>query len=121
MTEIKTDNWVVSNVEVNEIKPEYTVKINNGIERFWVLVKSITDDGTIIGTVNNNLIHNRSYNFGNTIKFKRENVYVVHTTEYLIDNSNKLENKLFPIIQSLLDRGVPLDKIPIELDRMFTK
>ena len=39
--ENKTDNWIVSDVQLeDEIKKDYTVKIYNGIEKFWVLVTS---------------------------------------------------------------------------------
>ena len=76
-----------------------------------------TDDGTIIGTVNNYLRMNRGYNFGDSIKFKREHVYIIHTTEFLSGKANVMGD----LVHLLVQRGVPLEKIPYVLDRFFTK
>jgi len=76
------DYWEeeIANLKVGDI-----VKVSNSWERFWTIVKSINGD-KIVAEVNNGLIGNlmgkpSSYNFGDLIAFKRENIYQIHEIE----------------------------------------
>lgn len=68
--------------DINNLKEGEIVKVCNGWERFWVVVREINGD-KLIGEVNNNLIGSvngdkpSSYNFKDLISFKKENIYQV--------------------------------------------
>ncbi len=96
-SKIHTDDWVdvvematkfpdkfekPSDQELDSVSVNASVKIGNGRERFFVTVKNILPDGSIIGTVDNHLIRDSPYNFGDTVKFEKKNIYVVHTRDY---------------------------------------
>jgi hypothetical protein len=66
---------------LRRIKKTDTVKISNGRERFWVLVTDIKGDD-IYGTVDNFLTISPQYTRGDTVVFRRENVYDIHTKEW---------------------------------------
>lgn len=103
--EIFTDDWV----NVNEMNSKYpntfdiptqneleyitigdSVKISNGLERFWVEIKEV-NDLYLIGRVDNELITNE-YNLNNYVMFERKNIYDIHTIkdkEELVKNLSK--------------------------------
>jgi lactate dehydrogenase-like 2-hydroxyacid dehydrogenase len=87
-----------SDEELEEIKPDYTVKISNGMERFFVLVHEIYDD-LIVGEVNNKLVCDRGYNSGDLVIFHKKNVYCVHSPEYLQRMAQEMN--LTQIVQTL--------------------
>lgn len=53
------------------------VKVSHNGERFWVAVKSISRDA-IIGTVDNYLICDHPFGFGDVIKFKKRHVHSIY-------------------------------------------
>ncbi len=59
--------------DIAALKVGDIVKVS-GNERFWVIVKEINGD-KIIGEVNNLLLNTTTYNLGDWISFKRENIY----------------------------------------------
>jgi hypothetical protein len=73
------DFQVPSVDQLNNIKPQDTVKISNGKERFFVTVKKIYKNGNIVGFVNNILYCNSSYNYDDLVMFKKQNIYNIHT------------------------------------------
>jgi hypothetical protein len=91
--DIYTDNWLNA-YEMNKRNPETfhipnltalvpgcLIRISNGDERFYVHVLYMSKS-YIIGQVNNFLIYDKGYNYGDFIKFKRENVLQVHSKNY---------------------------------------
>jgi len=60
--------------ELDKIKEGDYVKICDNKERFWVIVEEV--DGDIItGEVDNLLIGDQNFNLGDSIEFKKENIY----------------------------------------------
>lgn len=110
-----------SDSELDSICPECTVKISNGQERFFVLVQKVHDDGTIEGTVNNHLVCGSPYNFGDVVRFHKNNVFLVHTPAFLRNMvtgffQGKSEEEMMSMLATLFDqvhnrvnntRGVP--------------
>jgi len=118
--EVYTDNWInvkiINNyhsdtfeipteLELNNIKKGYSVKISNGLERFWVSVIDIKEF-YIIGKIDNKLVHNDNYDYGNFVMFDQSNIYDIHDLEFkkmmlryasnrrkVINNKNK-KNKI---------------------------
>jgi hypothetical protein len=86
------DNWISASLS-NRLHPETfflpgkefmdalkvgdSVKISNDRERFWVVIDAMFEDGSLVGTIENNLI-TTSYTFGDKVKFKKDNVFEVH-------------------------------------------
>jgi hypothetical protein len=115
--QIYTDNWLNA-YEMNERNPETfhipnliglipgcLIKISNGDERFFVHVLYISKS-YIIGQVNNILIYNKGYNYGDFIKFRKENILQIHSKNYykkLCKNAN--------VINDYINKG--LNVIPI--------
>jgi len=62
--------------EIKLMKVGDIAKIANSWERFWVVVKEISDKW-IVGEVNNLLITEGSPDVGELLLFKRENIYEV--------------------------------------------
>lgn len=63
--------------ELNNIKKGDTVKVCENGERFWVNITHIEGD-SIKGIVDNNLVCYHSFNFRDTIDFKKENIYSIY-------------------------------------------
>ncbi|UKA04990.1 hypothetical protein [Photobacterium damselae] len=63
--------------------PEQPIKLSSqssptiNSERFWLTVVSCDADGTIIGTVGNDLINNKFFDYGSTVTCNRENIYQI--------------------------------------------
>ena len=64
----------ISKEKLEFIRKGVNVKINNGLERFWVEVKSVNGK-EISGTVNNELIFPIEYDYGDKITFNINHVY----------------------------------------------
>jgi hypothetical protein len=86
MTTIYLDNWVIAPTpfpaDITPPTPGCTVKVSNGRERFFVMLESITDTGVCTGYVSNELICNSEYNLGDTVQFRKENIFLIHTPEF---------------------------------------
>tara|TARA_B100001175_G_C18979896_1_gene389288 strand:- start:29 stop:361 length:333 start_codon:yes stop_codon:yes gene_type:complete len=93
---VYTDNWVnvkiinkhnpdtfeiPTNDELDEIKVDYSVKISNGFERFWVSVIEVKEL-YFIGKIDNILINNENYDYENYVMFERDNIYDIHDFEF---------------------------------------
>lgn len=86
---IHTDNWVnvndmkkknpnfyvPSDEELDSIKTGDLVKICNGIERFFVIVKEVSLNGNIKGIVDNYLIFEADYDYKDYVEFHRDHIY----------------------------------------------
>jgi len=94
--EIYTDNWInvkiinqhnpdtfeiPTNKELDEIKNGYSVKISNGLERFWVSIIEVKKL-YLIGKIDNKLVHCHNYNYGNYVMFEKHNIYDIHDFEF---------------------------------------
>lgn len=93
--EIFTDDWVnvkkmhsnypdnfdiPTQDELDNIKINDSVKISNGLERFWAQIIEV-NTLYLLGRVDNELITN-DYKLGDIIMFERHNIYDIHTVEY---------------------------------------
>jgi hypothetical protein len=79
LQKIYTDNWVSFNGPKREkIKEGNIVKISNGRESFWVIVREITDIN-IIGEVNNDLLGEQAYNCGDLVSFGKKNIREIYS------------------------------------------
>jgi hypothetical protein len=65
---------VPSDAELDTIKIGDIVKICDGSERFWVIIILI-EDGKLVGAINNVLVGDKPYKFGDLIEFEKKNVY----------------------------------------------
>ena len=73
-----------------------SVKVSNGQERFYVNVTQVDGD-VIIGKVDNQLVIERPYNYGDLVQFTKTNVLDVHTKEQLARRAE--------IIGAMINRG----------------
>lgn len=68
---------------LKDIDKDWVVKVCDGTERFWTIVESIEWDNndvyntTIKATINNHLYPEKTYNYGDTIKYTLRNIYAV--------------------------------------------
>ena len=105
--EIYTDDWVDASEmnskypntfdiptqdELEDITIGDTVKISNGLERFWVELKEV-NKLYLIGRVDNELITNE-YNLNDYVMFEKKNIYDIHTIKFkedMMKNINKIK------------------------------
>lgn len=59
------------------LKPGTSVKVCNGKERFWVKLTAVMGDDDLQGVVST-YVTARRYGVGDTIQFRKRNVYDVH-------------------------------------------
>lgn len=65
-----------SKQELNHIRPKDLVKVSDDRERFWVQVTK-RDGDTLVGEVNNALVFQTEYNYGDLIRFGTDNIYEI--------------------------------------------
>lgn len=63
--------------ELKRIKPGDGVKVCDGKERFWTVVKTSDPEGTrdITAQIDTILLRGQEYNFGDVVKFNLRHVY----------------------------------------------
>jgi len=66
---------VPSDKELNEISKGMFVKVCHNQERFWVEIKSIRRDGSILGRVDNNLLCDHDFDLNSLVEFERSNIF----------------------------------------------
>lgn len=69
---------VPSEEELAKIDVGFTVKVCNGQERFWTEVVELLEDGLLV-RVDNNLVNDRGYNFGDILRIEKKHIYEIHT------------------------------------------
>lgn len=81
LSKANPETFEVDSVEYFRENVKYTdfVKICNGAERFWVVIKAFVNDDEkgnnfMIGEINNRL-HNENYDMGDLIMFEYKNIY----------------------------------------------
>lgn len=76
MQHIYEDDWTVNAnpIEAATIEIGDSVKISNGRERFFALVRVCEEDGSIVGVVSNRLLIDSPYNLGDLVSFRKNNV-----------------------------------------------
>ena len=94
--EIYTDEWVNVKIinqhnpesfeipttnELDDIKLGYSVKISNGMERFWVEIVE-KKDLYLIGRIDNKLVYCQNYDYGNYVMFEKHNIIDIHDFEF---------------------------------------
>lgn len=63
--------------DLNALIEDKIVKVSHKNERFWVIITKIEDD-IITGKVDNDLISNHPFKYGDTIKFKKHHIYSIY-------------------------------------------
>lgn len=71
-TTFKVPSWE----ELNGIASGSIVKVCHNKERFWAEVEYVKGDA-ITATINNTLVREQPFSFGDRINFKKENVYKI--------------------------------------------
>lgn len=69
-----------SQEELDSLAPGDTVKISNGFERFFVLVREIQGQGdaeTVKGTITNHLVGVYGYDYRDTVVFQKRHVFSI--------------------------------------------
>lgn len=66
--------------ELNALHAGDTVKISNGFERFFVLVRDIKDN-TVVGVIQNHLVGTYEYNYKDSVQFEKCHVYTIKKRE----------------------------------------
>jgi len=93
------------------------IKLKNHLgEAFWVIVTDILPDGTMAGSVNNNLIYESGYNFGDIVTFKKKDI-----REHKDFEIRQIQQMIMPdIVQYIYEK---LGRIPSmeELELIFTR
>lgn len=79
-----------SSAELASIEKGCTVKICNTYERFFVCVTDKLPNGFFLGLIDNHLIGDYGYNYGDRVIFHENHVYVVHTRVYHQQMAEKL-------------------------------
>ena len=67
-----------SKKELAGIAEKDIVKISHNQERFWVIVTNIKGN-IITGTVDNELINEHDFSYGNSIQFNKDNIYNINS------------------------------------------
>lgn len=106
--------------QLNSIEIGDTVKICDGEERFWTIVKELKEDH-IVAEVNNKLIGDQEYNLGDLIQFTKNNIYEIHCARYneIMGNALKTIHEItgqslggcLAIIMGMLDDGKTIFEI----------
>lgn len=72
------DDWALPPTPVaSELQVGYSVKINNGRERFFATIVEINGN-RIVGRVDNHLVF-PGYTYGELVSFEPKHVWIVHT------------------------------------------
>ena len=93
--------------ELKKITVGASVKISNGRERFYVIVKKVKNS-KIIGKVNNIIVLPASYKFKDLVSFKKEHVFEIHLQE----DKHLASERLRPLVKDFIDQMVS-EKIDI--------
>jgi hypothetical protein len=79
---IYRDNWVDhSPVLTKRIVKDCLVKINNGVERFYVLVIRVKQNGEIVGRVSNLLVFDKPYKKDDLVYFRPKHALEILTAD----------------------------------------
>ena len=90
---IYRDNWVEqSPILAKRIVKDCLVKINNGNERFYVLVIRVKKDGEIVGRVSNLLVFDKPYKKDDLVYFRQKNALEILTA----DERSARQNEMVP-------------------------
>ena len=113
-----TDEWIQNGfiTSKNVVKND-VIKLKNPLgEAFWVIVTDILPNGTITGSVNNNLVYDSDYNFGDIVMFTKQDI-----REHKDFEIRQNQQKIMPdIVQYIYEK---LGRIPSieELELIFTR
>ena len=112
------DNWQQNNFTTSkDIVKGDVVKVMNPLgEAFWVIVTNVLSDEIITGSVNNNLVLNSEYNFGDIIEFTKKDI-----REHKDLTIRQIQKQIMPgMIQYICEK---LDRVPTreELELIFTR
>lgn len=62
--------------ELDGLRPGDTVKISNGFERFFVLVREVGGN-TVTGVIQNHLVGTYEYNYRDSVQFEKCHIYSI--------------------------------------------
>lgn len=102
---------------LNAIEVGDVVKVCDGEERFWTVVKGIDGD-TITAEVNNNLIGEQPYNYGDLIQYEHRHIYDIHrkeetklmgsATAYVMELQELPVVQAYEVVEWMIDSGMSL-------------
>ena len=93
---------VPSEEELAKIDVGFTVKVCNGQERFWTEVVELLEDGLMV-RVDNNLVHDRGYNFGDILRIEKKHIYEIHTKMDIQELKEKMKAILDERMKNMTD------------------
>jgi len=112
---IHTDDWVdvihnkdeysdcfdiPTEADLDNLSSNDVAKISNGFERFFVRIKEVIDN-TIIGVVDNHLVGKYDYDFNDTVRFEKRNIFMLKkndTTNDIKKTKNKNARRMLKIL-----------------------
>ena len=112
------DNWQQNGFTASKyIIKDDVIKLMNPLgEAFWVFVTNILPNGVITGSVNNNLVLESEYNFGDIVEFTKEDI-----REHKDLTIRQIQRQIMPgMIQYICEK---LGRVPTreELELIFTR
>jgi hypothetical protein len=116
-----TDNWISNDfILSDEITIGDVIKLKNPLgEAFWIIVRYILLDDIYIGEVNNHLVNDSEYNYGDLITFTKKDIRehknrTVQKEQY--EQYNEIINFIVNKLTMQLGRKPTLE----EIDLLFT-
>lgn len=106
---------VPSKTSLDAIKANDTVKICNGQERFWVTVQKVKGN-TVRGIVDNHLVSDCDYGYGDTVTFQKRHIYDIHTSEDRQRAADSLLGDLMDVVEMMKLAGMTDEEIIQILD-----
>ena len=65
---------IPSKVELDKMEEGFHIKVGHNGERFWAIVSSIEESGSIYATVDNDLVREQPFNLGDKILVERRHI-----------------------------------------------
>jgi hypothetical protein len=65
---------IPSKENLDKMEEGFHVKVGHNGERFWAIVSSIEESGTIFGVVDNDLVNDQPFKYGDKIMFERRHI-----------------------------------------------
>ena len=94
---IHRDNWLAQpELLAKRIEKDCLVKINNGAERFYVLVIRTKQNGEIVGRVSNLLVYAKPYKKDDLVAFKAKHAFEILTA----DERTRRQEELLPVFRA---------------------
>ena len=109
---------VPSEEELAKIDVGFTVKVCNGQERFWTEVVELLEDGLMV-RVDNNLVHDRGYNFGDILRIEKKHIYEIHTKMDIQELKEKMKAILDERMKNMTDPDDMEEVVSVMLESFY--